>query len=331
MPRLIITPIAERLLNSAPGAGDGLHRWLISGANECQKFGLDPEVGAYTAIADTVIARGGEVIEREIRKAIRKAYSQPLTNGTYKPAPTWPNAGLELIERVTEGARGALSKLQGMSPENPDQPTYEIISQLFPPDSIISAGMTEESTNAFELQKVRDRLHRFQYIVPSPMSAKVGLTQEGKESGRCLGNTGPRRFLVTEFDFKRTNKQGGPTRWIPLIDLWQANGATVQDACAAIILHLKQYGPLVMAVFSGNASLHAWWYCEGEPEHEGSRLNKFMRYAATLGADTATYTRSQFVRNPGATRPDGRKQTTHYLNTELTKTQKLNTGVEKHE
>jgi hypothetical protein len=105
-----------------------------------------------------------------------------------------------------------------MSPENPDQPTGDIIRQLFPPDALISAGMAETSTTTFEFQKVRERLHRFQFVVPSPMSSKLGLTQEGKESGRCLGNTGPRRFLVTEFDFKSTNDNGKPTRWASLID-----------------------------------------------------------------------------------------------------------------
>jgi hypothetical protein len=213
-----------------------------------------------------------------------------------------------------------------MSPENPDQPTGDIIRQLFPPDALISAGMAETSTTTFEFQKVRERLHRFQFVVPSPMSSKLGLTQEGKESGRCLGNTGPRRFLVTEFDFKSTNDNGKPTRWASLIDRWQANSATVQDACAALILHLKQYGPLVLVVFSGGKSLHAWWYCAGEPEREGSRLNKFMRYAATLGADSKTYTRSQFVRMPGAT-PTRRTQTDsslfkHHKNSKPTKTQK---------
>jgi len=43
-------------------------------------------------------------------------------------------------------------------------------------------------------------------------------------------------------------------------------------------------------------------------------LHRFMVDAARLGADPATFTRSQFVRMPGAIRPDtGRKQLVHYL------------------
>ena len=37
-------------------------------------------------------------------------------------------------------------------------------------------------------------------LVPSPMIARTGLTQEGKESEHTMRNTGPRRFLVVEFD-----------------------------------------------------------------------------------------------------------------------------------
>jgi hypothetical protein len=152
-----------------------------------------------------------------------------------------------------------LNELRRMSPGNPDQPTADIISKLFPENALICAGMTQSSTTTFELRKVRERLHGFQFIVPSPMSAKTGLTQEGRELGRCLDNTGPRRFLVTEFDFKSTNDRGRPTKWAPLIDQWQASGATVQDACATVILRLAKGAPLTMVVYSGGKSLHAWW------------------------------------------------------------------------
>jgi hypothetical protein len=211
MPKMTITPIATRLLDSAPEAGEGLNAWLIKGARECQRSGVKLD-RAFALIADTVVARGGEIYEHDINKAISKAYSHPYTGGTYDPRPAWPEPDLDLIEQITMErilrVPGVLNELQGMSPENPDQSTGDIICQLFPPDALISAGVAETSTTTFDLSRVRERLHRFQFVVPSPMSAKTGLTQEGKESGRCLGNTGPRRFLVTEFDFKRTNKQG---------------------------------------------------------------------------------------------------------------------------
>jgi hypothetical protein len=89
---------------------------------------------------------------------------------------------------------------------------------------------------------------------------------------------------------------------------------TTLDAQAALILRLMEHGPLVMVTFSGSASLHAWFYCEREPEHVGSPLHKFMVGAATLGADTALFCPSQFARMPMGKRQTGELQTIHYLN-----------------
>ena len=39
------------------------------------------------------------------------------------------------------------------------------------------------------------------------------------------------------------------------------------------------------------------------------RLRRFMNYAVSLGADPATWTRSQFVRMPDGARDHGKRQT----------------------
>jgi hypothetical protein len=52
------------------------------------------------------------------------------------------------------------------------------------------------------------------------------------------------------------------------------------------------YGPFVCAVHSGGKSLHGWFNVEGEDEE---KANGFFLYAVSLGADPATWTRSQFV------------------------------------
>jgi hypothetical protein len=102
-----------------------------------------------------------------------------------------------------------------------------------------------------------------------------------------LSNTGPRRFLICEFD----------------------QGAA--DAHAALLLHLGQFAPLVCAVHSGGKSLHGWYFVAGQPD---AKVEKFFRYAVSLGADRATWTRSQFVRMPDGTRDNGRRQTIYFLN-----------------
>jgi len=254
-------------------------------------------------------------------------YSQPFNGGKHEKRPAWPETDLELIQDITLGCIDAhpehsiLDLLRDRSPEKLDaspgiepETTTAIMRRLFPENALICAGMEAHSTTTYELEKIARDLNKFQFVVPSPMSAKTGLTQQGKESGRCLANTGPRRFLVTEFDFKQYNDRGERTTHADLIDQWLVRGASIQSACAAIIMRLAKAAPLTMVVYSGKKSLHAWWYCAGESEQEGSRFHKFMADAVRLGADPATWTRSQFVRMPGAIRPDtGRKQLVHYL------------------
>ncbi|WP_264516523.1 hypothetical protein [Luteolibacter rhizosphaerae] len=115
-------------------------------------------------------------------------------------------------------------------------------------------------------------------IVPSSMSALTGKRKkDGKVSAHTLENTGPRHYLVTEFDQGPKGEQ------------------------AALIWHLKQFAPLTAVICSGGKSLHAWWNCHGVDE---AKVRIFMRYAVILGADPATWTRSQFVRLPQGWRAD---------------------------
>ena len=112
----------------------------------------------------------------------------------------------------------------------------------------------------------------------------------GKESEHALSNTGPRTYLVCEFD----------------------HGTA--DEHAAILYHLALFAPLVMVVHSGGKSLHGWFYVKGEPE---DNVAAFFRYACKLGADKATWTRSQFVRMPQGVRENGNVQAVYYYNHKL--------------
>ena len=108
--------------------------------------------------------------------------------------------------------------------------------------------------------------------------------------GPIVSNTGPRRYLVCEFD------QG------------------TADEHAALLAHLAGHAPLVCAVHSGGKSLHGWFNVEGQDEE---KTRGFFRYAVSLGADPATWTRSQFVRIPGGRRDNGKVQVVCYLNPRL--------------
>ena len=124
------------------------------------------------------------------------------------------------------------------------------------------------------------------------MTERSGRTQDGKESQHTLQNTAARRFLVIEQD------------------------RGIIDEQAAVLLHLAERAPLVVAVHSGNKSIHGWFLAAGQKEET---LQCFMRYAVSLGADRATWTRSQFVRMPDGARDNGKRQVVYFFNPRVLK------------
>ncbi|MBI4326650.1 MAG: hypothetical protein HY674_15510 [Chloroflexi bacterium] len=185
---------------------------------------------------------------------------------------------------------GRLADLWETSPvriETNEPRTEQIVDVLFPNSPLLCCGKSNSVFDTKSRESWRGELSALQLIVPSPMLAVEGITKEGKPSRHTLSNTGPRRFLVVEFD----------------------TGTT--DEHAALLLHLASRAPLVLAVHSGGKSLHGWFYCAGQPEE---KLRRFMEYAVSLGADHATWTRCQFVRVPDGQRDNGKQQTVFFFN-----------------
>jgi hypothetical protein len=143
------------------------------------------------------------------------------------------------------------------------------------------------------------------------MTAPVGTTQGGKPSSRCLSNTGPRCFLVVEFDFNAVNKDGSVGSDGPLLDRLAADGISVADLNVSLHVHLARFLPLVLLVHSGSRSEHGWYSVRGQSEEKAF---KFMSYAVSLGADPATFCRCQLVRMPDGTREGtGKRQAVRYF------------------
>ena len=179
-----------------------------------------------------------------------------------------------------------LGKLSPVS--NPqDMASESIIKLLFPNNPLLCCGVSNRKFKTNSKVDWGDSLRKMRFIVPSPMSAKHGLTQSGKRSPHTLSNTGQRRFLVVEFDDGTLDQQ------------------------AAIHYHLGTKFPLTLIVFSGSKSLHGWYYVQGSTEFH---VKEFFNYACSLGADRATWTKSQFVRMPNGVRDNGEKQSVIFFN-----------------
>ncbi len=280
------------LLASPPGRGKGLNNWFYRVARVLHPFRSDEEIiSLLQAITAGEPVKPGEIV-RAVERSRTTAWhpGQPPIASALK----WPAVNQEQREAITARGEG-LVDLWEASPvrfEDNEIHTEEIIDRLFPCDPLLCVGISNSEFATRHRQNWRGRLAELQFIVPSPMSAQTGRTQDGKLSEHTLENTGERGFLVIEFD------------------------TGTADEHAALLLHLAERAPLALVVHSGGKSLHGWFYCIGQSE---ATLRRFMRYAVSLGADRATWTRSQFVRLPDGLRENGRRQTVYFFNPEVVK------------
>jgi hypothetical protein len=276
------------LLASPPKRGEGLNLWLFRLARVLHPYRDRQEIFQLlqAATAGEPIKCGE--IERAVERSAAVAW-KPGERTAVIHSPPWPRVNAEQREAVIASGAGLVDVWECSPVRFTDDGSHaeEIIDQLFPGNPLLCVGKRDSQFATLDRESWRGRLSDMALIVPSPMSARTGHTQDGKESEHTLENTGPRRFLVIEQD-----------------------SGSVDDQ-SAVLLHLAARAPLVLAVHSGSKSIHGWFYCQGQPEE---KLRAFMRYAASLGADRATWTRSQFVRMPGGTRPDGNRQVAYFFN-----------------
>lgn len=296
LPRFVLD-----LLAACPRAGAGVHLWLFKVARQLHTHRDRAEIVAL--LAATVADCGRQVPLSEIEAAVDKAKDCAWRPGTGRngflnssaPARAWPEVNAKARAEILTGG-GGLADLWEISPwriEDNAQHTEFIIDRLFPGDAVLlCCGKSNSDFDTKPRKSWRGELSALQLIVPSPMAALLGRKKnpkpdESEWSAHTLDNTGARRFLVCEFD----------------------TGTT--DEHAALLLHLASRAPLVLAVHSGGKSLHGWFYCAGQAEET---LRRFMEYAVTLGADHATWSRSQFCRMPDGQRENGKLQTVYFFN-----------------
>ena len=281
------------LLSAPPQRGGGLHNWLFRTARVLHPFRSREEIiDLLRAATNGEQVKSGE-IESAVDSSAGCAWIPGATAMPFKKISAWPT--LDQTKRAAIIASGAgHDDLWEMSPRTLHDESYTeaIIDTLFPGDPLLCCGQTSSKFATRPRSEWRGKLSTLQLIVPSPMTSVYGTTKEGKKSQHTLSNTGPRRFLVVEQD------SGMP------------------DEQASVLVHLAKFAPLVLAVHSGSKSIHGWFYCEGKAEEQ---LRRFMNYAVSLGADRATWTRSQFVRMPDGTRDNGNRQSVYFFNPEVLK------------
>jgi hypothetical protein len=279
------------MLAAPPRAGEGVHHWLFRVARQLHAH--LPAVAIIALLESRVKNCGRHVSRKEITNAVQAALAcawQP--GGSVAPVPPvakWPGVNQEQRAAIVRDGGGLADLWELSTPRFGDDTahTEEIIDRLFPGNPLLCCGKSNSIFDTKSRNDWRGEMSELALIVPSPMSTVTGLTKDGKESKHTLNNTGPRRFLICEFD------------------------TGTADDHSALLIHLAGFAPLVCVVHSGGKSCHGWFYVHGQPD---LKVEKFFRYAVSLGADRATWTRCQFVRMPDGTRDNGKRQTVYFLN-----------------
>jgi hypothetical protein len=249
-----------------------LHKTLFRIAAMSKSAGLPQEHALLIAKAYAAGDMLRKAPEREIVAAVASAYA-----GTYTPGPRFPDPNPELMAEVDSYPSPVPYPILS------EEPPEFFLRQMFAPTDLLCIGATAFAMDTRSLQEWDGMLRPMQFLVPSPMISETGpRKQDGQPSFHAESNTGPRKFLITEFD-----------------------GAS-KPAQMARIRSLEARGPLFLAavVDSGGKSLHAFWRAS-RAENENF---EFFSFACRLGADPRLWLRSQFARLPGGTRAGTRQE-----------------------
>jgi hypothetical protein len=252
--------------------------------------------------------------ERDIERAVNRAreYSQQRERGVFEPRSLWYAPNYQLAHDVVVKNTVSLEGLRLASPSNlKEARAKEVIDAWFPGNPLLCMAKGKNLFWTKYREDWRGKESRMQFIVPNEMAKPTGKTKDGRDSVRCLDNTGKRKFLVVEWDILKT----GEGIWGPYVKDWDARGISTFDAQASLLVHLATKDvprlQLALAVNSAGKSLQGWFRCEGIQDEQ---IRGFFKRATLLGADTATWTECQLVRMPGGTREDGNIQRVEYFN-----------------
>jgi hypothetical protein len=318
-------------MKACPPAGSGIHAWLYHMANRLHDEGFDADTAERLLteqIREQDPARKG--LDSEMRRTMRHVWQTPCVGhsarftGLSNARPTFPKATPHW-QRIADVVKGGmrLADLWEVSPVRIDEDapdTEGFIDLLFPGNPLLCvARECPADAVTAPRESFRGTLADSALIVPSPMSATIGRTQDGHESPRCLQNVGPRTYLVVEFDFKRTPQDklallsGDTLEAARTVKALLDTGLPSQELCAALGWHLAttHKGRLAAVVSSGGKSLHFWFNVRGVDD---TTLERWFRIARRLGADPATFCPCQMVRLPEGRRDNGNLQAVIYLN-----------------
>ena len=307
--------LSEKLA-AVPDAGEGVHGWLFSCARQLHAH---MDSAAVEAVLSASVAKcGRRVPGSEIRDAVRNSAAvawrpkgveirgggvghssarddAPDTAASDSGSLTWPKIdpaarAARIADAKADGV-ASLAELWELSPVRESLSVDDWLDVLFPGGAWLCLAVDHPATARSRKREkwTFGAADNCGLIVPSPMSGPSGKGLDGRITHRCLDNTGPRRWLIVEFDSGTLDEQAA-LHW----------HLAAQTSVAG-------WPRLALVVWSGKKSLHGWY----GPCNDEEAARDLMAYARTLGADTATWNRCQLVRLPGGRRVVAASQPTH--------------------
>ena len=214
----------DEMLAAPPQAGEGVHNWLFRVARQLHTHLPAGEI--VNLLASRVANCGRHVSRKEIEDAVKNALACAWqAKGNAAPVPSvakWPGVNQEQRAAILRD-NGGLADLWELSKpriEDAAAHTEVIIDRMFSGNPLLCCGKSSSIFDTKPRADWRGQMSALALIVPSPMSAIQGVTKDGKPSKHTLSNTGPRRFLICEFD------------------------TGTADDHAALLIHLAGYAPL---------------------------------------------------------------------------------------
>jgi hypothetical protein len=195
---LTLPQFVRDLLASPPQRGGGLNLWFYRVARVLHPYRDSNEIIELlrAATAGEPVKHGE--IERAVERSEATAWKPGQAPRSVTQVAAWPKLNAEQREAVITSGAG-LVDLWEISPvrfSDNESHTEEIIDALFPGDPLLCVGRTSYEFATRSSEEWHGKLAAQQLIVPSPMTSRIGRTQEHKASAHALSTTGPRRFLV---------------------------------------------------------------------------------------------------------------------------------------
>ncbi len=305
-------------LATPPFAGSGVHTWGFAAACALRRQGAG-DLQILSFLESAVAHVGRRVPTRELRNWVdgsARAVGHPSQVPARNHTPSIPRPTVDLGQLQELWRDGPLLvELWELSPYrllDIGPAAEELIDLLLPGNGsqLLCVGATQSQFDTRTRDEWRGRLGQRQFVVPALMTARRGLTADGRLSAHAKSLLEPtRRWLVVECDFKLSETPLGRL----VAETCNRRNCTPPDLCVPTILALAKYWPLAAVVHSGGKSLHAWFPCHtATPEI----ISAFITRAIQLGADPAPLRNpAQFVRMPEGTRQPGKvRQALQFLN-----------------